>query len=171
MIRFRDRPRCVLLILKRKGFLGKLKEFFIIQIVLITPACFIILLRLVQYDVFGQGCRAISGLTQNTIDIVSVSRTFFWEKPFPRNVIVQYCVHHRRCGFSGVAHIHIFVFCPTNFFWNWDLHFKIDCFYSLWTRIYEYGRPQLSIFWRPWYFLRWLPSFEISLFWCSSKRK
>jgi hypothetical protein len=44
---------------------------------------------------------------------------------------------------GGGADIHIFVFCSINFF-------EIDCFYSLWTRIYEYLPPQLSIFRRLW---------------------
>ena len=39
------------------------------------------------------------------------------------------------------ANIHIFVFCTINFFWNRNLDFKINCFYSLWTRIYEYDPP------------------------------
>jgi hypothetical protein len=30
------------------------------------------------------------------------------------------------------------------------IYFEIDCFYSLWTRIYEYLPPQLSIFRRLW---------------------
>ena len=50
----------------------------------------------------------------------------------------------------GGANIHIFVFCTINFFWNRNLDFKVNCFYSLWTRIYEYWPPQLSIFRRPW---------------------
>ena len=32
------------------------------------------------------------------------------------------------------------------------ISFEIDCFYSLWTRIYEYLPPQLSIFRRLWYY-------------------
>ena len=47
----------------------------------------------------------------------------------------------------GGGNIHIFVFCTINFFWNRNLHFKVICFYSLWTRIYECCTPlQLSIF-------------------------
>ena len=41
----------------------------------------------------------------------------------------------------GGANIHIFVFCTINFFWNRNLDFKVNCFYSLWTRIYEYCPP------------------------------
>jgi hypothetical protein len=37
-------------------------------------------------------------------------------------------------NWGGRADIHIFVFCPINFFWNRLL-------YSLWTRIYEYLLP------------------------------
>ena len=52
----------------------------------------------------------------------------------------------------GGGNIHIFVFCTISFFWNRNLDFKINCFYSLWTRIYEYcPPPQLSIFRRPCY--------------------
>ncbi len=49
----------------------------------------------------------------------------------------------------GGTHIHIFMFCPINFLWNWDLDFKIACFYSVWTRIWilapqyrSYGVPE-----------------------------
>ena len=49
----------------------------------------------------------------------------------------------------GGANIHLFVFCTINFFWNHNLNIKVNCFYSLWTRIYEYWPPQLSIFRRP----------------------
>ena len=69
---------------------------------------------------------------------------------------------------GGGGHIHLFVFCPINFFWNWDLDFKIDCLNSLWTRIYEYvpPPPQLSIFRRPW---EWLPKPEwLFMSWYSS---
>ena len=53
----------------------------------------------------------------------------------------------------GGANIHIFVFCTINFFWNRNLDIKVNCFYSLWTRIYEYWPPQLSIFRRPWLYV------------------
>ena len=69
---------------------------------------------------------------------------------------VHHKVYHRGVGRSiiGGANIHIFVFCPINFFWNRNLDFKVNCFYSLWTRIYEYWPPQLSIFRRPWSIIR-----------------
>jgi hypothetical protein len=40
---------------------------------------------------------------------------------------------------SGGVHIHIFMFCPFNFF-------ESDCFYGMWTWIYEYS---MSLPWPP----------------------
>ena len=54
-------------------------------------------------------------------------------------------IRYRGAGRSifGGANIHIFVFCTINFFWNRNLDFKVNCFYSLWTRIYEYWPPPI----------------------------
>ena len=65
---------------------------------------------------------------------------------------IQYQRHHCCQGCRKIdnwgCNVHIFVFCTINFFWNRNLDFKFNCFYSLWTRIYECCPPphQLSIF-------------------------
>ena len=70
---------------------------------------------------------------------------------FISRALIDYFHKPKGAGRSiiGGANIHIFVFCTINFFWNRNLDFKVNCFYSLWTRIYEYWPPQLSIFRHP----------------------
>ena len=47
---------------------------------------------------------------------------------------------------GGGGNVHIFVLCTINFFWNRNLDFKFNCFYSLWTRIYECCPPPPPIY-------------------------
>ena len=58
---------------------------------------------------------------------------------------IQYQRHHCCQGCRKIdnwgCNVHIFVFCTINFFWNRNLDFKFNCFYSLWTRIYECCPP------------------------------
>ena len=108
-------------------------------------------INLLHFPVFTSKHFVILKLAEPSTDWTNRTKTVYFIIEI-RNLAREFRTHVEDSFLDGMqgrrkidnwgANIHIFVFCTiNNFFWNRNLDFKVNCFYSLWTRIYEHCPP------------------------------